>query len=56
MNVWVGAYDTQFEAALAYDAEAKRLRGKKARLNFPDEAPPKKPHSKKPHPKKSRKS
>jgi len=40
-----GNYDTQLEAALAYDAEAKRRRGKKARLNFPDEAPPKDPHS-----------
>eukprot|EP00253_Pinus_taeda_P012881 PITA_12881 len=47
VNVWVGTYDTPLEAALVYDAEAKRRRGKKARLNFPDEAPPKKPHSKK---------
>lgn len=30
-----GPFDTQREAALAYDAEAFRLRGKKARLNFP---------------------
>eukprot|EP00253_Pinus_taeda_P011060 PITA_11060 len=50
VNVWVGTYDTPLEAALVYDAEAKRRRGKKARLNFPDKAPPKKPH-----PKKSRK-
>eukprot|EP00253_Pinus_taeda_P017514 PITA_17514 len=42
LNVWVGTYDTPLEAALAYDAEAKRRRGKKARLNFPDGPPPKK--------------
>ncbi|KAL3610454.1 hypothetical protein D5086_001474 [Populus alba] len=27
------------EAARAYDAEARRIRGKKAKVNFPDEAP-----------------
>ena len=41
-NVWIGSYDSPLEAARAYDVEARRVRGKKARLNFPDEAPPKK--------------
>ncbi|KAL8237879.1 hypothetical protein R6Q59_018960 [Mikania micrantha] len=32
---WLGTFDTGVEAALAYDHEAFKLRGTKARLNFP---------------------
>lgn len=32
---WLGTFETAHEAALAYDHEAFKLRGNKARLNFP---------------------
>ncbi|KAJ0733657.1 putative transcription factor AP2-EREBP family [Helianthus annuus] len=32
---WLGTFNTALEAALAYDHEAFKLRGDKARLNFP---------------------
>ncbi|WVZ82172.1 hypothetical protein U9M48_029464 [Paspalum notatum var. saurae] len=38
-RVWLGTYNTAEEAAKAYDAEARKIRGKKAKVNFPDEAP-----------------
>ncbi|KZV43471.1 hypothetical protein F511_09914, partial [Dorcoceras hygrometricum] len=39
IRVWLRTFNTDEEAAQAYDAEARRVRGKKAKLNFPGDAP-----------------
>ncbi|XP_027184494.1 dehydration-responsive element-binding protein 2D-like [Coffea eugenioides] len=44
-RVWLGTFNTSYEAARAYDDAAKRLYGKCAKLNLPEEDQPPSPPS-----------
>ncbi|XP_057719707.1 ethylene-responsive transcription factor RAP2-12-like [Arachis stenosperma] len=37
VRVWLGTFNTTKEAARAYDREGRKIHGKKAKVNFPNE-------------------